>query len=73
MKNLILSQTAFDDIISECCQYPLHETGGILIGAANGGDMIVPFVIGSGPNAGRSPVRFKPDVEWQQERLDEYF
>jgi len=71
--NLILSQSAFSDIKQECLRYPHLETGGILIGKCDSENVFVPFAIGSGTFARRSFARFKPDVEWQQERLDRYF
>lgn len=71
--NLTLSQSAFSEIRRECLRYPHTETGGILVGKFDSENVIVPFAIGSGPFARRSLVQFKPDVEWQQERLDRYY
>ena len=73
MKNLILSQKAFAEIKNECLKHPFLESGGILAGRSNTEDIIVPLVIGSGPEANRSPSRFEPDVSWQQKLLDRYF
>jgi integrative and conjugative element protein (TIGR02256 family) len=73
MKNLVLSQRAFAEMHYECFKHPQVETGGILVGAGNAEDIIVPFTLGSGPAAYRSSSRFEPDVAWQQERLEQYF
>jgi len=71
--NLILSQSAFTGIRRECLKYPLIESGGILVGIFDTENVIVPFVIGSGPFARRSLIKFQPDVKWQQKRLNRLF
>ena len=71
--NLVLSKRAFAEIEKECLSYPLVETGGTLIGHRLGSEIVVPFVVGSGPDATRSPFRYTPDVEWQQKHHDDLF
>jgi integrative and conjugative element protein (TIGR02256 family) len=71
--NLILSRRAFFEIERECLEYPDVETGGILIGKHTFRDIIVPFVVGSGLAAKRTPSCFEPDINWQQKFLDQYF
>lgn len=48
-----------------------NETGGLLVGyRADNGDIVVQAIIGPGPKARHTPVRFVPDHAWQCERLD---
>lgn len=69
----ILSKTAFEDIKKECLSFPELETGGILIGTVDTGEILAPFAIGSGPKVARTASSFEPDVEWQQQILDDLF
>ena len=59
MKRLILSKQAYEDTKTEVLAHPWVETGGILIGAFWGDDMIVPISIGSGPKAKRTWSNFQ--------------
>jgi len=71
--NLKMSQTAFEEMKKECLTYAMVETGGILIGRLVGDEIIVPFSIGSGLEAVRTPFSYEPDVDWQQKMLDGLF
>ena len=52
--NLILTQRVFSLIEQECLRYPQVETGGILVGRCDCGDVLAILAIGSGPGARRS-------------------
>lgn len=48
-----------------------NETGGLLVGyRADNGEVVIQELVGPGPKARHSPVRFLPDHAWQCERLD---
>lgn len=48
-----------------------NETGGLLVGyRADNGQVVIQELVGPGPKARHSPVRFVPDHVWQCERLD---
>lgn len=48
-----------------------NETGGLLVGyRSDNGEVVIQELIGPGPKARHSPVRFLPDHVWQCERLD---
>lgn len=46
-----------------------QETGGLLLGYANGEDLVIADIVGSGPNARRTKHTFLPDNEWQTNQL----
>jgi integrative and conjugative element protein (TIGR02256 family) len=46
-----------------------QETGGLLLGYANGEDLVIADIVGSGPNARRTKHTFLPDDEWQTDEL----
>lgn len=51
-----------------------NETGGLLVGyRADNGEAVIQELVGPGPKARHSPVRFVPDHAWQCERLDEIY
>lgn len=53
--------------------YPF-ETGGMLLGyQADDGQTVVRAIIGPGPKARRGRFRFRPDAEYQQEKLEAHF
>lgn len=53
--------------------YP-HETGGMLLGYhSSDGDVVVTAIIGPGPRARHSRLRFAPDHPYQQELLEQHF
>lgn len=47
------------------------ETGGILLGTAQGHDIHIRHVIGPGPNATHERYKFTPDAEWQAAQVAE--
>jgi integrative and conjugative element protein (TIGR02256 family) len=48
-----------------------NETGGLLVGyRADNGELVIHDVVGPGPHARHSSVRFVPDHAWQCDRLD---
>jgi integrative and conjugative element protein (TIGR02256 family) len=72
--NLILTKKAYRSIFEECASFPEVETGGIMVGKrADAINIVVPFIIGSGPQAKRSLTRYSPDVNWQQNSLEKLF
>lgn len=52
--------------------FPL-ETGGVLMGFASAGRVVVTSVIGPGPRAVHRRTSFTPDAEWQQARVAELY
>jgi integrative and conjugative element protein (TIGR02256 family) len=53
--------------------YPF-ETGGMLIGyQADDASVVVTEIIGPGPNAKHTRMSFRPDHDYQQQRLDDLF
>jgi integrative and conjugative element protein (TIGR02256 family) len=50
------------------------ETGGLLVGyRADNDEVVIQELVGPGPEARHSPVRFVPDHAWQCQRLDEIY
>ena len=69
---LWLNAAALEDMLTEASRAAPNETGGMLLGWENDdrNDIVVATIIGPGPNATHTPTSFRPDAEWQQERLD---
>ncbi|NMG42633.1 hypothetical protein GPA22_02650 [Aromatoleum toluvorans] len=74
MNPLWISDTAFQEMITEADRaYPL-ETGGVLVGYfAENGEPVVFVAVGPGPSAMHRRHRFKPDHAWQCRQLDIIF
>jgi integrative and conjugative element protein (TIGR02256 family) len=70
---LVLAQRARAQIDAEVLAHPKVETGGLLPGQVIGDAMVVPFTIAAGAKAVREPVRYSPDVSFQQLLLDHAF
>lgn len=50
------------------------ETGGMLIGYRSSPDsVVVTALIGAGPQASATATSFRPDSDWQQQRLEEIY
>jgi integrative and conjugative element protein (TIGR02256 family) len=66
-----------DALEAEGRRWAPDETGGMLVGyrTDNGADadLVITDVIPAGPRAVRERVRFAPDGEWQQRRLEELY
>lgn len=51
-----------------------QETGGILLGwRTSRTEVVVTHLVGPGPLAERTATSFKPDADWQQDRIDEVY
>lgn len=72
-RSMIIAARAYSMVEQDCIEYPLVETGGLLIGAPLRNNIVVPFVVPAGEHARRSPSGFAPDSPWQQRYLDYLF
>lgn len=70
---MLLAKSAYRAIESDCLVHGPNESGGVLPGRKMGEEFIVPFSIGAGPRAARTPVHFSPDSSRQQVVLDFLF
>jgi integrative and conjugative element protein (TIGR02256 family) len=58
---------------TEAKEHSPRETGGMLIGYATDGAIVVTRSIDGGPNSVRKRDRFEPDGEWQQVELERIY
>ena len=65
----VVSQKALETIELECRKYPDTETGGILVGYKDAGQVTVTHATGSGPKADRSAHHFTKDTPYLQSVL----
>lgn len=65
----IVSQRALETIELECRKYPDAETGGILVGFREEGQVAITHATGSGPRADRSAHHFTKDTPYLQSVL----
>jgi integrative and conjugative element protein (TIGR02256 family) len=67
-----LSNGVIDEMITEAKRVAPEETGGMLLGWDNPerNEVVVTTIIGPGPNAEHAPDAFRPDGDWQQQRLE---
>ena len=66
----IVSHKALETIEWECRKYPDTETGGILVGYKDAGQVTVTHATGSGPKAERSAHHFTKDTPYLQSVLN---
>lgn len=64
---LWLSDAVWDDMVAEAGRAAPDETGGMLLGWENPDrdEIVVSAIVGPGPRATHSRLRFRPDAEWQ--------
>lgn len=67
---LVLPERVFAAIEQECLEHESTETGGALVGARIGPDIIIACGIPAGPKAVRSASNFAPDASFQQDVLN---
>ena len=70
MAAFVLPERVYEAIERDCLEHDSTETGGVLVGARVGPDIVVAFGVPAGPKAVRSASGFAPDAEWQQEVLN---
>ncbi len=71
--NYVVSQRALDTIERECRGHPDTETGGILVGFRDGGQVAITHATGPGINWSRSAQHFVKDTEYLQTVLNLLF
>lgn len=64
-----ISHEVFEQMIAEARALDPLETGGVLLGWRDGGDLIVTGLIGPGPYALHGRHMFIPDHRWQLEKI----
>jgi len=70
ISRFVMTRRANSAIDADVMVHPDTETGGLLPCRVVGDSSIAPFTIGAGPKAVRTPTRFSPDTEYQQQLLD---
>lgn len=67
---MMLAASAWADLQKDVRTHSVVETGGLLVGRAEKGVFLVPFVVPAGDRADRSYAGFAPDSTHQQVVLD---
>lgn len=66
----IWSDAAIAFCRSEAIRCAPRETGGVLLGRANGKEVRIEYAIGPGPQARHRDYTFWPDTDWQSAEID---
>jgi integrative and conjugative element protein (TIGR02256 family) len=66
---LWLASESAREMIDEARSWVPCETGGVLLGWRRGPDVVVTHVIDAGPRAQHGQTWFRPDSDWQADRI----
>lgn len=73
MRIIWLESSAKALILSESRQHLPNESGGVLLGYANDGVVVVVEALGPGPDARHAPHRFVPDASFHERQIEQRF
>lgn len=73
-KTVWVAKSCYTEMIHLARNFFPRETGGMLLGyTADNGQAVVTSIIGPGPRAKHTPIRFSPDGDYQQTALEARF
>lgn len=71
--NCYLPRFLLEEMLREADERSPLETGGVLLGLADGVNVWIEAVVGPGPNAHHARTTFVPDAEYQDRRIAEIY